>query len=118
MSASLRQLAIPGRSRFAGPSSGGSRLGLRTFSEIFNVASSASSVDSQFPADPASRVPRPVARAATRNSPSIPTLRVGPRAGRLAPLPEVVEDELVEGDIVFHQLRHTVHEVNVRMAPM
>src|SRR5438552_2483726 len=32
-------------------------------------------------------VPRPVARAATRNSPSIPMLRVGPLAGRLAPRP-------------------------------
>ena len=43
----------------------------------FDRCVSASCVDSQFPADPASRVPRPVARAATRNSPSIPMLRVG-----------------------------------------
>src|SRR5207248_11590777 len=43
--------------------SGGSRLGLLPLQLKINVELSASSVDSQFPADPASRVPRPVARA-------------------------------------------------------
>src|SRR6202165_3755194 len=67
-----RRLAIPRRSpRFAwGPSPGGSRR------------------YSQFPVDPHALrgAPRREARAATRNSPSIPTLCVGPLAGRLAPL--------------------------------
>jgi hypothetical protein len=43
---------------------GGSRLGLLRRYRCFATELSASSVDSQFPADPASRVPRPVARAA------------------------------------------------------
>ena len=54
---------------FSVASSASSVSASSTFDEVSIAALSASCVDSQFPADPASRVPRPVARDATRNSP-------------------------------------------------
>src|SRR6266571_2477610 len=83
-----------------------------TCGEISISELSASSVDSQFPVDPraAHGAPRRVARAATRNSPSIPVLRTGPLTGWLAPLPQVVEHQIVVGELVLDELGYAVHE--------